>query len=273
MAVGAGFLLSLARTTFARAGFSRPPSSYPAVAGMVPPAEMDFVGGGDFLAIGEAIVESAINHAGLQSSDDVLDIGCGIGRVAIPLTQHLDEDARYEGFDIVSSGIEWCQAKIRSRYPNFHFEVADIRNSYYNPSGTTRASEFRFPYKDESFGFAFATSVFTHMLPVDVEHYLAEASRVLRPGGRLLATFFLLNEESLAGIAAGRAQLLPGPDLGGYRIASQDSPEAVVFYEEPFLTEAIRRQGFVVDPPLMYGSWPGRDSGGVQDALVLRKNA
>jgi SAM-dependent methyltransferase len=238
---------------------------------MVPPEEMDFVGGGDFLAIGEGIVQSAINHAGLQSSDDVLDIGCGIGRVAIPLTQYLDPNARYEGFDIVPSGIEWCQEKIGSRYPNFHFELADIRNSYYNPSGTGRASDFRFPYRDGSFGFAFSTSVFTHMLPADVEHYLAEASRVLRAGGRLLTTFFLLNEESLAGIAAGRAQVVPGHDLGGYRIASPDSPEAVVFYDEPSLTEAIGRQGFVVDPPLMYGSWPGRESGGFQDALVLRK--
>lgn len=239
---------------------------------MVPPEEMDFVGGGDFLAIGEGIVQSAINHAGLRSSDDVLDIGCGIGRVAIPLTQYLEKSARYEGFDIVPSGIEWCQNEIGTRYPNFRFELADIRNSYYNPSGTARASDFRFPYEDGSFGFAFSTSVFTHMLPADVEHYLTEAARVLRPGGRLLATFFLLNEQSLAGIASGRAQLIPGDDLGGYRIASAESPEAVVFYDEPFLTDAIGRHGFVVDPPVMYGSWSGRESGGLQDAFVLRKN-
>jgi SAM-dependent methyltransferase len=240
---------------------------------MVPPEEMDFVGGGDFLAIGEGIVQTAINHAGLQSSDDVLDIGCGIGRVAIPLTQYLEPKARYEGFDIVSSGIEWCQEKITSRYPSFHFALVDLRNSYYNPSGTASASDFRFPYEDGSFDFAFSTSVFTHMLPADVEQYLAEASRVLRPSGRLLATFFLLNEESLAGIAAGRAQIVPVSDLGRYRIAREDSPEAVVFYDEPFMTEAIRRQDFVVDPPLMYGSWSGRQAGGLQDALALRKSA
>ena len=127
----------------------------------------------------------------------------GIGRVAIPLTQYLDKDVCYEGFDIVSSGIEWCQEKITWRYPNFHFELVDLHNSYYNPSGTASASDFRFPYEDGSFDFAFSTSVFTHMLPADVEHYLAEASRVLRLGGRLLATFLLLNEES--GRDSGRA--------------------------------------------------------------------
>ena len=272
MAIRAGVLFSLAGAAFAGAGFGRPAGSSLAVAGMVPPAEMDFVGGGDFLAVGEGLVQSAINHAGLQPSDDVLDIGCGIGRVAIPLTQYLGKDVCYEGFDIVSSGIEWCQEKITSRYPNFRFELVDLHNSYYNPSGTASASDFRFPYEDGSFDFAFSTSVFTHMLPADVEHYLAEASRVLRLGGRLLATFFLLNEESLAGIAAGRAQLVPGNDLGGHRIASEDSPEEVVFYDESFMTEAVGRQGFVVDPPLMYGSWPGRESGGLQDAFVLRKS-
>jgi SAM-dependent methyltransferase len=240
------------------------------VAGMVPPEEMNFVGAGDFLAVGEGIVDTAINHAGLRPSDDVLDIGCGIGRVAVPLTQYLTANARYEGFDIVPSGIEWCREKITSRYPNFRFELFDLRNSHYNPSGSARASDFRFPYRDDSFDFGFLTSVFTHMLPPDVEHYLAEASRVLRLDGRLLATFFVLNDESLAGIAAGRADLVPGNDLGGYRVASTDSPETVVFYDEPFMRDAIGRHGFVVDPPLMYGSWSGRQAGGYQDAFVLR---
>jgi SAM-dependent methyltransferase len=238
---------------------------------MVPPSELDFVGGGDFVGIGEGVVQTAINHAGLRPSDDVLDIGCGIGRVAIPLTQYLEPEARYEGFDIVASGIEWCRERITSRYPNFHFELADLRNSYYNPSGSAGASDFRFPYEDRSFDFAFSTSVFTHMLPEDFEHYLAEASRVLRQGGRLLATFFLLNDESLAGIAARRAQVVPARHLGRYRIASEDAPETVVFYDESFVTEAVGRQGFVVDPPLMYGNWSGREGGGLQDALVLRK--
>ena len=39
---------------------------------------------------------------------------------------------------------------------------------------------------------AFLTSVFTHMLPEDVEHYLDELARVLKPGGRTLITWFLL---------------------------------------------------------------------------------
>jgi ubiquinone/menaquinone biosynthesis C-methylase UbiE len=37
-------------------------------------------------------------------------------------------------------------------------------------------------------------SLFTHIRPAEVENYLREMARVLKPGGRCLAAFFMLNE-------------------------------------------------------------------------------
>lgn len=75
----------------------------------------------------------------------------------------------------------------------------------YNPSGRFEASNYRFPYESESFGVAFATSVFTHLMRADLDNYVKEAARMLAPGGRLLATFFLLNDGSLKRMRAGKA--------------------------------------------------------------------
>ena len=143
----------------------------------------------------------------LQPSDHVLDVGCGVGRMAIPLVDYLGSGGRYEGFEnVADDGTNWCTENISVRYPNFSFAHADIYNARYNPGGSIQSAEFVFPYEDESFDFAFATSVFTHMLPADVEHYLLEIARVLKPTGRTLTTFFLLNEESLRLMAAGRGR-------------------------------------------------------------------
>src|SRR3954454_3335822 len=71
-------------------------------------------------------------------------------------------------------------------------------------AGTTaEGSEYVFPYPNATFDFVFLTSVFTHMLPTDMEHYVSEIVRVLKPNGRSLCTFLLLNDESMRFMNAG----------------------------------------------------------------------
>lgn len=171
---------------------------------MVPPRRLRFVGHrGDFLAGGRAWRRHLVEKAGLGPDDDVLDIGCGVGRVAIALTDLLSDEGSYEGFDVVPIGVSWCQGQITPRYPNFRFRAVDVHSRQYNPLGGDPASQFAFPYEDGSFDVAFAASVFTHMRPDSVVRYLEEARRVLRPGGRLLATFFLVDDGVLARLGQG----------------------------------------------------------------------
>ena len=101
-------------------------------------------------------------------------------------------------------------------------------NALYNPKGKYQSLEFVFPYPDASFDVVFLTSVFTHMFPPDVKHYLDEISRVLKPGGRCLSSYFLMNEESLALSAAGKGNRqfkheMPGiePNQQGLRIGDR----------------------------------------------------
>jgi ubiquinone/menaquinone biosynthesis C-methylase UbiE len=69
-------------------------------------------------------------------------------------------------------------------------------NSAYLPDETLpSASETKFPYPDESFDFAFAHSVFTHLTPDASSNYLNEVSRVLRHGGASYTTWFLFDDD------------------------------------------------------------------------------
>ena len=114
--------------------------------------------------------------------------------------------------DIVKAGVQWCQERYRERYAKFHFDMIDVYNKFYNANGKYSASEFVFPYEDSSFDFIFLTSVFTHMHLPDVEHYLSEISRMLKPNAKCFATFYLLNDESEESLSSGGGDSIFAPN-------------------------------------------------------------
>ena len=226
----------------------------------VPPRHLQrLVGNGDFQQIGDNLLQLLIEYTDLQPSERVLDIGCGIGRVARPLTRYLNSEGRYEGFDIMPRAIKWCKQRITPKHPNFHFQVADIQSIHYNPQGRYKASAYRFPYDGDSFDVAFLTSVFTHLLPDDVAHYLHEIERVLKPGGRCMMTAFLLNEASLRAIEEGHAIFTLQHVIPRGRVSDPKEPETVVAHDEAAFLQACRNCGFQVRE-VHYGNWSGNQS-------------
>jgi SAM-dependent methyltransferase len=213
--------------------------------------------------------------ADLTPDQAVLEPGCGTGRMAEPLTRYLSASGSYEGFDVVAEAIEWCRQNIAPRHPNFRFRHVDVLNRAYNPKGTLNPTEFEFPYEAGAFDFVFLTSVFTHMLPPEVRHYMSEIRRVLRPSGRCLMTFFLLNEESLEAARSGRAKRRFARRGEGYFYDVRKSPEEAVAYPEEALLEMLEQAGLELHGPIRYGRWAGRvvRHGVGQDLVVVRPRA
>ena len=216
------------------------------------------VGDGDFKKRGDEFFRYFIELSSLKPNNRILDVGCGVGRMVVPLINYLDKDGSYEGFDIVAAGITWCTKTITSKYPHFRFQLADIYNGSYNSQGRYKASEYKFPYENESFDFVFLTSVFTHMLPKDLENYLSEIARVLKKGGRCFVSFFLLNAESVKLIEAKQSSLDFKYKFKGYFTISKIAPESAVAYNEYFIKKLYEKYGLTMGEPIHYGSWCGR---------------
>ncbi len=92
-----------------------------------------------FRAIGAEFLGHLVRIGGLQPDDRVLDIGCGIGRIAVPLTQYLSATTTYLGLDPAKEGIAWCQRHVTPTYPHFRFQQLDVAHALYNPNGLIAA--------------------------------------------------------------------------------------------------------------------------------------
>ncbi|MEM9971169.1 MAG: class I SAM-dependent methyltransferase [Pseudomonadota bacterium] len=131
----------------------------------------------------------------LDTARHVVEIGCGVGRDAIPLTGILPRDGSYLGIDIMPPSIAWATDNITAQQPHFRFVCFDVADTQHNPGGTRDMTTYAIPAKGGSTDLIFLYSVFTHMFPTDVAHYLAEFARILRPGGRVLASMFTMDAE------------------------------------------------------------------------------
>jgi len=191
----------------------------------------------EFLAIGRGTVGWLVDYEGLRPSHRFLDVGCGIGRMAVPLAAHL-QTGRYHGFDIAKWKVAYCRRTVGRKRPDFQFHHADVFNKYYNPRGRVRACEYRFPFDDESFDFVLLVSVFTHMLPADMEHYFAEIARVMSPGARCVISYLLVDSKK-------------GPPWHSFSevcdIADPEEPEHGVAYLERYVTELYPKYGLRIE--------------------------
>jgi SAM-dependent methyltransferase len=146
----------------------------------IPPGELHALVSGDdeldisaFFDVGRFCADSVVRllkKRGVDIDDlgAILDFGCGCGRV-IRYFNSLKR-AKLYGTDYNPKMIDWCKKNL----PFAAFEV----NALSPP----------LVYGDGSFGLIYTFSVFTHLSEALQVSWLAELSRVLKPGGYLLLT-------------------------------------------------------------------------------------
>lgn len=129
-----------------------------------------YVGGSTDEAAVDATAQDALRYlretVGVRQEDDILEIGCGVGRVGRVLSPLVRS---WTGCDCSSAMLQHAQERL-AKFGNARFvEVSghDLR-----------------PIADASMDVVYCTVVFMHLDEWDRYKYVLEAFRVLRPGGR-----------------------------------------------------------------------------------------
>jgi len=227
---------------------------------------------GEFNKMAKQYFQYFIQLGKLETNHKVLEVGCGMGRMAMPLTQYLTGDGQYHSIDIIPQAIEYCQKNITSRFPNFQFKLANVNNKMYNPEGPMKASEYKFPYNDNFFNFVFLASVFTHIIPEDMENYLSEISRVLKKDGRCFITFFIVNKEKLE-----KEKNIQESGwihkFGRYISRYGKLPEKAIAFDESYIRKLYDKFNLQIDDPIHFGSWHGiKNTLAKQDIIIATKS-
>ena len=133
---------------------------------------MSLVVGGEYETMGEGL-RRLVERFGLKDGDYLIDVGCGSGRLAYALSHSKFRDTiRYLGIDIVPAMLEFAAEKCQ--HPSWRFELA---------------MELKIPEADETADMVCFISVFTHLLQEESFIYLREAQRVLKAGGKIVASY------------------------------------------------------------------------------------
>jgi len=130
--------------------------------------------GGLFDVIGPIEV-GILRFYGLGPNDHLIDVGCGSGRLAKPLSEYLR--GKYSGFDVVDDLVQYALTTVNR--PDWRFQTID---------------HISIPEQDEIADMVCFFSVFTHLLHEQTYWYLQESIRVLKPGGKIVFSFLEFRE-------------------------------------------------------------------------------
>ena len=133
----------------------------------------EVIGHGDFELIGR-IELALLKMEGLQPEHTLVDLGCGVGRLAVHAIPTLIGGS-YIGIDISQTMLKRAKARIDQTAPNPPCNVTWLKQT---------TSQFRLPEKSADMMCAF--SVFTHMEHEDTYRYLKDALRIVKPRGRFI---------------------------------------------------------------------------------------
>ncbi len=202
----------------------------------------------------------------------VVDVGCGWGRMAIPLLDILEPPGSYRGLDVDRDQITWAQEVFSPVHGGFAFEWMDVQNRMYNSAGQQTVGQTALPIAGRACDLVICCSVLTHMLKDDVLHYLREFERIISDRGSVFISLFLIDDFARDRISKGLSKFNFIPISDHTATIDLRLPERGIAFNEPAWLEMVEASGLVQVGDPVRGAWCGRATSNIgQDIVVLKR--
>jgi SAM-dependent methyltransferase len=195
--------------------------------------------------LGARCIRGLLNKNGFDINrfDTILDFGCGCGRVM----RHWRtlNGPRLFGTDYNPYLIGWC----RNAFPFAQFSTNELSPPL--------------SYADAQFDLVYTISIFTHLEASLQFAWIAELSRVLKPGGILFLTVHGVTHISSLPLA--QQQRFAAGEMVEYRPELSGSNHCATYHPEAYVRDVLARELIVID------FVPGGAKDANQDVFLLQK--
>lgn len=218
--------------------------------------------------VSKALTNLTIQYGNLKSAKNIVDLGCGTGRILFHLKDHI-KPSQYVGVDCNKQYLRTLQEVHGEEYRTIHINA---NNPAFNPDGDIEPRDFRLPLDDNSHKLIIGFALFNHLSLAWVSAYLNEINRILTSDGLFLSTWFLLSHF----YAREKHNLHNTYQFNyikqqEYHIDSEHSYRNVAFSEGD-IRNTITNSDLRIVEPIRYGQWvngPSAVTG--HDFIIMRK--
>ena len=220
------------------------------------------------IEVSKALTGLIKQFGNLRPGKQILDLGCGTGRILFELKNHI-VPSQYVGIDCNDAYLDILKKTHGEQFRTIHI---DAENPAFNPTGGIKSNEFSIPLPDGSQTLILCFALFNHQ-PFDwINVYLKEMDRLLANDGIVLSTWFLLSRY----YAKEKPNLQHAYQFNHVKNLEYHIDAACSYknlaYAESDIRAAITQQNLRIVEPIKYGQWvngPAAVTG--HDFIIMRK--
>ncbi len=205
-------------------------------------------------------VQMLIDYIGQTPDQKLLEVGCGKGLLINDLMA-LMTGCHYYGCDLDHKNVEWC----RQNHPkDCYFQSIRVSRNHHQYYGLY--SQKSLPYESGHFDLIVVPILMLTLTSLQVRHYLAEISRILKIGGVCVISYLMWNPAIKNNLNLKHVEMLKE----SVSVQSLNGERAMAYHEHDLIQwhESYR----LSINEIVYGSWSGNVNNKIyQDVVISRK--
>jgi ubiquinone/menaquinone biosynthesis C-methylase UbiE len=215
------------------------------------------IGNDCFLGINRIFLQHLVKECKIDTRVKVLEIGCGIACLSLPIIKHL-KLGKYYGVDADKPCIDWCKRKI-TPFCDATFKVLS-------------EDPLRLPFDDGELDLVYSATLLSAIPDRGVNKYLLEINRVLKKGGSFIFTIFMNHQTNATTALAKNIRTKTRLNkINGLTYLMNGRNERSLVHQDDYITTCLEKANFETKDTI-FGNWLDTSNNPIyQDIVTVMK--